>query len=162
VLAFGGRVGTRFEGNSPREGQVVGAFHDIYPALASVEPETSWMGPIDRSMIGLPFFSALESSPEIIYGAGYSGNGVGPSVIGGRILASLALDREDEWSRSGLVGGQLPRFPPEPLRYVGGQIVRTAVARKEAAEDAGRRPSHLTVGIAGLAPAGLVPVKKDI
>ena len=161
MLAFGGRVGARFDGKSPRERQVIGAFHDIYPALASVEPETSWIGPIDRSMIGLPFFSALESSPEIVYGVGYSGNGVGPSVIGGRILASLALDREDEWSRSGLVGGQLGRFPPEPLRYVGGQIVRSAVARKEAAEDAGRRPSRLSVGIAGLAPAGLVPVKKD-
>jgi glycine/D-amino acid oxidase-like deaminating enzyme len=162
MLAFSGRVGDRFDGKSPRERHVTRSFHDIYPSLAGVEPVTSWMGPIDRSMIGLPFFSALESSPEIVYGVGYSGNGVGPSVIGGRILASLVLDRDDEWSRSGLVGDQVGRFPPEPLRYMGGHIVRAAVARKEAAEDAGRRPSHLSVGIAGLAPAGLVPVKKDI
>lgn len=161
MIAFSGRVGDRFDGKSPRERHVTRAFHDIYPSLAGVEPVTSWMGPIDRSMTGLPFFSSLESSPEIVYGAGFSGNGVGPSVIGGRILASLALDREDNWSRSGLVGRQLGRFPPEPLRYVGGHIVRGAVARKEAAEDAGRRPSHMSVGIAGLAPAGLVPVKKD-
>jgi hypothetical protein len=45
------------------------------------------------------------------------------------------------------------------LRYVGGRIVRGAVARKESAEDEGRRPSRIDRALAGLAPAGLVPLE---
>jgi hypothetical protein len=80
---------------------------------------------------------------------------VGPSVIGGRILASLALDRNDEWSNHPLAGRGLNNFPPEPIRYIGAHIVRTAVAAKERAEIDGRKPSWLAVQLARLAPAGL-------
>jgi hypothetical protein len=92
-----------------------------------------------------------------VCGAGFSGNGVAPTVLGGRILASLALGRDDEWSRCGLVREPPAGFPPEPVRHLGGRIVRAAVARKERAEDEGREPSRLVRRIAALAPAGLVP-----
>ena len=59
-------------------------------------------GPID----GLPFFCTL-GRPDLVCGAGFSGNGVGPSVLGGRILASMALGFDDEWAHCGLV-----RSPP--------------------------------------------------
>jgi hypothetical protein len=51
-----------------------------------------------------------------------------------------------------------PGIPPEPIRYVGGRLVRGAVARKERAEDAGRRPALLDRTLARLAPTGLVPL----
>ena len=51
-------------------------------------------------------------------------------------------------------------FPPEPIRYIGAHVVRAAVARKERREDAGKTAGPLTTFVAGLAPAGLVPVKK--
>lgn len=51
-------------------------------------------------------------------------------------------------------------LPPEPIRYPGAQIVKAAVVRKERAEDAGMRVGPLTRRLVGLAPAGLVPVKK--
>ena len=41
-----------------------------------------------------------------------------------------------------------------------GLVVRRAVERKEAAEDAGRTTDRVTLFLAGLAPAGLVPLKK--
>jgi hypothetical protein len=37
--------------------------------------------------------------------------------------------------------------------------VRSAVARKERAEDAGRRPARVDSVLARLAPAGLVPLQ---
>src|SRR5438105_3836933 len=82
-----------------------------------------------------------------------------PSFLGGRILASLALGTDDEWAGSGLVrraGG----LPPEPIRYLGGKVVRSAVARKERAEDAERAPRRVDLLLAGLAPAALVPLKR--
>jgi hypothetical protein len=70
-------------------------------------------------------------------------------------MASLALRRDDEWSGCALARG-VPdgRFPPEPIRYLGGQLVRRAVGRKERIETGGARPGPLTRGLASLAPKG--------
>lgn len=160
ALARGGKIGKEFGGASQRAAAVADTFRRLYPALADVAVPSSWTGPIDRSKNGLPFFGRLGGRPDIVYGAGYSGNGVGPAYLGGRILASLALDLEDEWAGSPLARGAGGGFPPEPIRYPGGVLVRAAVARKEKAEDAGKRPGPLATRVARLAPAGLVPIKK--
>jgi hypothetical protein len=65
---------------------------------------------------------------------------VGPSWLGGRILASLALGTDDEWTRLPLATRTVPRMPPEPFRRVGGGLVRWAIMACEAAEEEGRRP----------------------
>jgi len=160
-LAFGGKIGTSFDGPSPRAAAVTESLRALYPSFRDVPVTHNWMGPIDRSQVGLPFFSRLGGREDILYGIGYSGNGVGPTFVGGRILASLALGLDDEWSRAGLVRDPAGTFPPEPLRYVGGRLVRSAVERKEAAEDRGGRADPATLFLANLAPAGLVPLKKD-
>jgi len=49
---------------------------------------------------GLPFFGHLQDPRNVFYGFGYSGNGVGPSYIGGTLLASLALGQDNQWTRS--------------------------------------------------------------
>ena len=157
ALGFGGRFG--FEGPSPRARVVEAAFRALYPNLADVPVAASWAGPIDRSKLGLPFFTRLRGREDLIAGAGYSGNGVGPSYLGGRILASLALGLDDEWAGAGLAR-RPAGLPPEPFRYAGGRLVKAAVERKEAREDAGRPPRRLDLFFAGLAPAGLVPLKK--
>ena len=46
-------------------------------------------------------------------------------------------------------------FPPEPIRFLGAHVVRGAVARKERAEVAGRKPSAIDVALSKLAPAGV-------
>jgi putative aminophosphonate oxidoreductase len=159
-LAFGGKIGTSFDGRSPRADAIEASMRKLYPSLRDVPVTHDWMGPIDRTEIGLPFFSRLGGREDILYGVGYTGNGVGPTFVGGRILASLALGLDDEWSRAGLARDPVGLFPPEPVRYVGGLLVRRAVERKEAAEDRGERTDGLTLLLAGLAPAGLVPLKK--
>jgi putative aminophosphonate oxidoreductase len=160
AIAFGGTVGSRFEGASPRRAVVEAHFRATYPMLGDVPVVSSWTGPIDRTRTGLPFFRALDSQPNVFVGAGYSGNGVGPSYVGGRILASLALGKDDEWTTCGLVRTRPHGFPPEPVRFVGGSLVKAAIVRKERAEDAGRRPSWIDVSLVKLAPAGLVPNKR--
>jgi putative aminophosphonate oxidoreductase len=158
TLAFGGRVGSAFDGESPRAGDVAAEWRRLYPQFADVGIAASWTGPIDRSATSLPFFGRLREHPNVLYGVGFSGNGVGPCLLGGRILASLALGADDEWARCGLARGPVGRFPPEPARFLGGHVVRAAVARKEHADDEGRRAGRVTRTLAGLAPAGLVPV----
>ena len=159
TLGFGGSVGARFDGTSPRRAIVESAFRSTYPRLADVRVESSWTGPIDRSRSGLPGFGHLGARPDVVYGVGFSGNGVGPSHVAGRILASLALEREDQWSRCGLVDVPAGTFPTEPFRFVGGLVVRTAIGRKERAEDEGRPPGRISSRLARLAPAGLTPTR---
>ena len=126
-----------------------------YPMLDQGAISHGWSGPIDRAYDSLPVLGHLKHHPNILYGIGWSGNGVGPSRLGGRILASLALGRDDEWTRSPLVGRRCKAFPPEPFRHLGGRMVRQAVIRKERAELRGRVPAMLDRLLARLAPAGL-------
>jgi glycine/D-amino acid oxidase-like deaminating enzyme len=156
-LAFGGRIGDSFQGRSPVESDLVTRTLSVWPAVAAAGFDCSWCGPIDRTTDAMPFFHAI-GRPDLIAGAGFSGNGVGPSRLAGRVLASMALGRVDEWSRCGLVRRPPPGLPPEPARYLGGRLVRSAVGRKEEAQDAGRPPSKLDVALSRLAPSGLVPL----
>jgi len=159
-LAVGSRIGEAFQGRPPTADAdwVIASIHRLYPELATVPIEAAWTGPIDRTVDGMPFFAEL-GREDLICAAGFSGNGVGPCVLAGRILASMVLRRDDEWGRCGLVRPVPGGLPPEPLRSIGGRLVRRAVARKEAAEDAGRPPSRLDLRLAALAPAGLVPTE---
>jgi hypothetical protein len=74
---------------------------------------------------------------------GYSGNGVGPSHLGGLILSALAAGVEDETTALPMVRAEPVRFPPEPLKSIGARLVRKAVVRKERLEDQGRRAGPL-------------------
>ena len=102
--------------------------------------EHAWGGPIDVSADHLPVFGTVPGT-RIHYGAGYTGNGVGPSWLGGQILASLVLGQDDDWTRLPLVGRQIRKLPPEPINYLGGSLVRKAMLSVEDAETSGRRAS---------------------
>ena len=112
-----------------------------------------------HSFDGLPFFGELTRHPGVYYGVGFSGNGVGPTYVGGRILASLALGLPDEWSGCALVGCPAKRWPPEPIRFAGGSVMKWALSRVERAQDAGREPGRLETTLIDLAPTGLVPMR---
>lgn len=155
ALAYGSRIDETFSRHEESIALTEADLRRTYPSLASIPITSAWSGPIDRTYDSLPVFGTLAGSQNIHYGIGWSGNGVGPSRLGGRILASLVLGIKDEWSTCPLVGRGCKTFPPEPFRYWGGSLVRNAVIRKERAEMSGARPSTIDRMLAGLAPAGL-------
>ena len=138
-IGFGGRVDARFTQDAPTAARAEQGLRRLLPGLARARVERAWGGPIDVSADHLPFFGTV-SGTRIHYGLGYSGNGVGPSWLGGQILGSLALGRDDEWTSLPLVR-RPPSLPPEPLKRIGGGLVRAAILAVEEAEEAGRRPS---------------------
>jgi putative aminophosphonate oxidoreductase len=140
TFAWRGRIAPVFDQRSPYETDLTRGLHDFFPALRDVPVTASWNGPSDRSVTGFPFFGRLENAPNVLYGFGYSGNGVGPTYMGGQILSSLVLELDNEWTRSPLTNGPLGYFPPEPIRFVGSITVRDAIRRKERAEDEDRQP----------------------
>lgn len=129
-------------------------FRRAYPMLNDVPLEYGWSGPIDRTYDGLPLIGHFGNAPNIVYGVGWSGNGVGPSRIGARILAGLALERKERWTQNAFVDRVGRKFPPEPIRYYVGSTVRASVARKDECEIEGRRAPIYHRMLAKLAPAG--------
>jgi len=153
ALSYRSRITPDFHWSSERAREVESDFRFLYPELRAIPIARSWAGPVDRSPTGLPRFGRLQADERISYAIGYSGHGVGASALAGRILASLALRIDDDWSHLGALISKADngRFPPEPVRYFFGSMVRSAVARKERAEQLGRRISWVDRKLAGLA-----------
>ncbi len=158
-LAFHGRFS--FDAPGKRAAELEADLRRLVPASDGVPVTHTWGGAVDRSEDGLPFFGSLRGRARVHYGAGFSGNGVAPALTAGRVLGSLALERDDEWSGCGLVGGVPGKFPPEPVRFLGGSLVKAAVARKERREDRGGAVDPITRRLAALAPSGFFRVSQD-
>ena len=139
-LGLGDRVGAGMLDDVPAQSRAERGLRELLPALAAVRVADRWSGPIDVSADRLPWYGTVPGT-RIHFGSGYSGNGVGPSWLGGRILASLALGERDEWTALPLVERGARRLPPEPLRYLGGRIVRWGTLASEEAIAAGRLPA---------------------
>jgi len=156
TLEWAGKVGPAFNRTSPRVDEVLHHFHRLYPAFQDLAAARSWRGPIDYSLDGMPSFLRVRGRPNVVAVAGFSGNGVGPTHLAARIVASMIQEKDDEWAAAGLAMQRVRTLPPEPICHIGGLAVRAAIARKEAAEDDGREPRRLTARIAALDPTSFV------
>lgn len=144
-----GRLGPKVDQDPASIARTARGLRRIFPSLAGVPLEAAWGGPIDVSPTHLPFYGTLRPG-NVHFGIGYTGNGVAPSHLGGQILASLALRRQDEMTELPIVGHRPRRFPPEPFRSIGGHVVRHAIIRRDIALDESRRVGPLTEFIARL------------
>jgi glycine/D-amino acid oxidase-like deaminating enzyme len=148
-IAMGARLGGRAELDAEVVAAAAARLRQYFPALAGRRLTHAWGGPIDVSPTHTPIVVPLAGG-RAFTAAGYTGNGVGPSHMVGRVLASLALDRRDEHSRLPIVDPAPQGVPPEPFHWLGGEIIRRALRSKEEAELAHRRPSFVSEAIARL------------
>jgi glycine/D-amino acid oxidase-like deaminating enzyme len=138
-IGFRGRVDGRFSTDDATAARAEEGLRRLLPGLADARIERAWGGPIDVSADHLPFFGTVKGK-RIHYGLGYSGHGVGPTWLGGQILASLTLQRDDEWTALPLASRRVASLPPEPLKHLGGALVRSAILACERADEQNRRP----------------------
>jgi glycine/D-amino acid oxidase-like deaminating enzyme len=120
-------------------GVVAAGFRRWFPQLADVRLTHSWGGAVDRAPGHLPFVGTLGDHGNIHYATGFSGNGVGPSALLGRMVARRALGLRDAYAENAITTGPPSYLPPEPARILGGLVVRDAVRRAEGAEEQGQR-----------------------
>ena len=139
-IGYGGRIDDRFTRDEPTGARAEHGLRRLLPGLAEARITHSWGGPIDVSSDHLPFFGTVPGT-RIHYGAGYSGHGAGPSWLGGQVLARLVQGVDDELTRLPFVTRRVPKLPREPLRRLGGGLVRASIMACEEAEEEGRRPS---------------------
>jgi glycine/D-amino acid oxidase-like deaminating enzyme len=138
-IGFRGKLDDRFTRDAPTAARAEHGLRRLLPGLAAARVERAWGGPIDVSADHLPFFKTVPGTRRVHYGLGYSGHGVGPSWLGGQILASLALGLDDEWTALPLATRRVPSLPPEPFKRLGGGVVRRAIMSVERADEDGRR-----------------------
>ncbi len=139
-LAAGARLNGRVEVDPQVAEETRRHLETMIPAVAGRRITHAWGGPIDVSPTHLPQVGTLDGAP-VHYALGFTGNGVGPSHLAGRILAARALGERPD---ADLPEDDPVPVPPEPLAWAGGMVVRAAFLRKERLEEQGRRPDLLT------------------
>jgi glycine/D-amino acid oxidase-like deaminating enzyme len=153
-IAFGGgggrasaHIDDSFTNDSRAVREAAEGFRLFFPSWSDVPIEDAWGGPIDVSPTHLPSFGTLR--PENVhYALGFTGNGVAPSHLAGRVLADLASGADTDLVRLPMVNAKPRLFPPEPLRSLGAAIVRRAIISYDTAEERGRRPNPLASVVA--------------
>jgi glycine/D-amino acid oxidase-like deaminating enzyme len=141
-VVYGARTHGRAELDPGLISELEAHLQRFFPALAGRRVEHAWGGPIDVSPSHLPVVTEVQRG--VWAGFGYTGHGVGPTHLVGRSLASLVAGRDDEHANLAFVGSPAVRVPPEPLRFIGGTVIRHAILNKETAEEQGRVPGPLT------------------
>jgi glycine/D-amino acid oxidase-like deaminating enzyme len=142
--AWGARLHGRVDLDSDIVSRARARLPWLFPQLKGRRITHAWGGPIDVSPHRIPEIGSMPGAP-VHYVFGFTGNGVGPSHLAGKALASLALDRRDSASRLPLVEPEsAARVPPEPLAFAGGSLVRRAMIRRDRLEEEERRLDPLT------------------
>ncbi len=142
-------LGPRLRYDARTIAKIAADLRRFFPSFDDVPIEAAWGGPMDVTGRHLPFFGSYEGG-ALHYGIGYTGGGVGPCHLGGKILSAMALGIEDEHTSLPLVGLEPMRFPPEPFLSAGAAITQAAIVRADEAEDRGSRTDPLTRLVAGM------------
>jgi glycine/D-amino acid oxidase-like deaminating enzyme len=149
AAGYGGRIGTAFDHDERAAERARAGLARLFPMLRDVRFTDAWGGPIDISSDRLPAIGS-RAGGRVHFAHGYSGNGVGPAFLAGRIMAARIDGADDRLARLPIVNRRAKAFPPEPMRYVGARLIREALIRHDEATDAGRRPGFIVRFLASL------------
>lgn len=138
---FGSRIDATFDRNERVREHLQEELLELFPILRGVGFTHHWGGPL-----GVPrdWTFSVDYDPRTGAGraGGYVGDGVATSHLAAHTLADLVCGRTTKRTRLPFVGHRSPRWEPEPARWIAVNGLAKAVARMDAAENRGRRPSR--------------------
>ena len=150
-LAFGGRGAPYHFGSTvrpeydtdPRVRELLTrSLHELFPATRAAEITHHWGGVLAAPR-DWTCSVAFDANTGFASAGGYVGDGVGTTHLAGRTLAALITGaHDDELLRLPWVGHRSRRWEPEPLRWIGVNLGRTAAAYADAAEGRTNRTSR--------------------
>jgi glycine/D-amino acid oxidase-like deaminating enzyme len=136
VYFYGNRVDPALEERPETFEMLAAHFHETFPQLEGIRFTHRWAGAIDTcSRFSMMFSQALGG--RALYVGGFTGLGVGASRFGARTGLDLLAGRHTDATRLRLVRERPIPFPPEPLRWLGIELTRRALARAD--RNQGRR-----------------------
>lgn len=103
----------------------------LFPALRGIRVTHRWGGPISITVDLAPAIGQI-GDRRALYSLGCVGHGVPLAHLNGRTLADLVLERRSDLTDIWFVNRHMLRWPPEPLRMVAGQVIRSALRLQDA------------------------------
>jgi glycine/D-amino acid oxidase-like deaminating enzyme len=115
---FGSNIKDEYDRHEPTHRMLQADVRAWFPMLNNVRFTHTWGGPLGWPRDYVPTVS-YEPGDGLAAAYGYTGTGVGPSNLLGRILADLITRNDSEISRLPFVNRRGRDWEPEPLRFLG-------------------------------------------
>jgi glycine/D-amino acid oxidase-like deaminating enzyme len=157
-IAIGGRgVPYRFGSGWDRRGatqpKTVAALRrmlgTLFPATAGASVDHAWCG-----VLGVPrdwcSTARVDHETGLGWAGGYVGTGVATTNLAGRTLRDLVLREDTELTGLPWVGRQVRQWEPEPLRWMGVQLIYALYRTADRRESTGRVRTSGYARLAGL------------
>jgi glycine/D-amino acid oxidase-like deaminating enzyme len=148
-IAIGGRgvpyrYGSRTDHWGITQGRTIASIetilHAMFPATRGVAIDQAWCGVLGVSRDWMPTV-AFDRVRGTGSAGGYVGSGLTATNLAARVLSDLVLERDSELTTLPWVRDQAPRWEPEPLRFIGSNLVYglyRAADRRESESDTTR------------------------
>ncbi|MGL5828279.1 MAG: NAD(P)/FAD-dependent oxidoreductase [Angustibacter sp.] len=133
---FGNDLAAKRARNAQTERLLAQHLVDTFPILAGIGITHTWGGAIDTCSRFSAFWH-LGMDKKVAGVQGFTGLGVGASRFGAQVCLDLLAGRDNERTRLEMVRKKPLPFPPEPIKWLGIQLTRRAIARADAS--GGRR-----------------------
>lgn len=134
---FGSRTDTDGETQRTTINSLRETLHRYFPATQGIAIDHAWSG-----VLGVPRdWSAtvgVDRRTGLGWAGGYVGHGVTTTNLAGRTLRDLVLERDTDEIRLPWVGHEVPRWEPEPFRWIGVRSLYAAYTIADRKEDGGR------------------------
>ena len=108
----------------------------LFPPLKDVAIAFRWGGPVSVTMDMVPNLGFYRDK-RTLYLAGCTGHGVSLTQYSGLTLAELALGLDSPRTDAWFVSRKPLAWPPEPLRFLGGQAIRGLLRAEDAWHERG-------------------------
>jgi glycine/D-amino acid oxidase-like deaminating enzyme len=132
-IVAGGEMAPLFYGSRPSSGNYAPAIEKLerslvetFPPLKGIRFTHAWGGTMGFTRDFTPRIGALDDEGRLLFGLGYSGEGVVMSQLFGRMLARLVDGERGELEGLPFLG-EPPWVGPEPLRSLGVRLAERAL-----------------------------------
>ncbi len=100
-----------------------GVLARYFPGVANAPIEHRWAGTLGLTLDRICSMGVRGEHRNVYHALGYSGHGVALALLAGRVLSDLYAGNHEAWRDQPFYQKRLIPFPPEPLRWLGYQVV---------------------------------------
>lgn len=138
---FGSAIKDEYDRHEPTHRMLQEDVRAWFPMLKGVKFTHTWGGPLGWPRDYVPTVS-YDPAQGLAAAYGYTGTGVGPSNLFGRILADLVSRTDSELTHLAFINRRGRSWEPEPLRFIGVRYVQRGFAELDRkAEKTGVAPN---------------------
>lgn len=138
---FGSSIKDEYDRHEPTHRLLQADVREWFPMLKDVKFTHTWGGPLGWPRDYVPTVS-YDKRDGLAAAYGYTGTGVGPSNLFGRILADLITRTDSEITHLPFVNRRGRNWEPEPLRFLGVRYVQRGFERLDRrAQETGIAPN---------------------